>query len=138
MANNNLVETAISLPFTISDFGNVAAATTQDKIWADKVRSVIGTRIEERIMNPDYGTKIPQALFESEASMLSTINHEVEHAFGKFLDQLTLMDLTLNNVEGSGLVEATILYRLPNEKIGEVSIGVAYINGNLPLYEEKR
>lgn len=137
MATNNLSETAISLPFTISDFGNVVAATTQEKIWADRVRSVIGTRVEERIMNPDYGTAIPGALFESEASMLSTINHEVSHSFERFLSELTLLDVTLSNTEGSGLVEATISYQLPNEQTGEVSIGVAYINGNLPLYEEK-
>jgi hypothetical protein len=69
--------------------------------------------------------------------MISTINNEIENSFSKYLDQLTLLNVSIKNVEGSGLVEATIEYQLPNEQTGEVSLGIAYIDGNSPLYEEK-
>ena len=52
-------EIAMSLPFSIDPYGKVSSTTDQKKIWADKVRSVLGTALRERVMLPTFGTLIP-------------------------------------------------------------------------------
>ena len=76
-------ERAISLPFSIDSYGGVATTTDQSKIWADKVRSVLGTMLRERVMRPDFGTVIPYSLFNGETSAVDEIRGEVSKAFGE-------------------------------------------------------
>ena len=71
-------EKSLSLPFSIDAYGKVSVTSEQSKIWADRVRSVLGTSLRERVMRPTFGTLIPYAIFEGAETAEAEIKAEVE------------------------------------------------------------
>jgi len=129
-------ERAISLPFSIDSFGKVGTTTDQTKIWADKVRSVLGTSIRERVMRPTFGTLIPFSLFNSIENAASEIRDEVRRAFGKQLPLLSLNDVNVVQDYYTNQLTITVVYSLPNQEVTKTTIGYVAIQGNTPIYEE--
>jgi len=136
MALNTVSEYAISLPFKINDFGNVATATSQSKIWADRVKTVIGTSVGERVMRVNYGTKIPVNFFENVSLVADNITEQVTQAFFNYLPELELDETIVVIDEALGVVTAEIKYLLPSREQTAITIGIARINPNRPLEEE--
>ncbi|CAB4123517.1 hypothetical protein UFOVP46_30 [uncultured Caudovirales phage] len=136
MANSANAERAIALPFSIDSYGNIGFATSQSKIWSDRVRSVIGTAIGERVMNSGFGTSIPQTLFSTRSVMEDTINKEANRAFSIFLPLLTLTSVDVTFDEVTNTITADLTYELPNTELSTTSIGIASIEGNKLLSEE--
>lgn len=135
MAKSPVYELTISLPFRIDDFGSVASTTSQEKIWADRVRSVVGTAVKERVFRPEFGTKIPENLFENTPSMIATIEEEVETAFIKHLSTLELESVTASYDRTQDTIFTEVGYFLPNKDQTSVVIGIARISTNQPIGE---
>jgi len=134
MANLNK-ERAISLPFSIDSYGNVSSTKDQNKMWADKVRTVVGTTLGERVMRPDFGTQIPYATFNGRQIVADATKRELFTAFAKFLPALTLQSVDVKFGE-EDVVSADVTYALPNQEEVTITVGLAYIAGNAPIYEE--
>lgn len=128
-------EKAIALPFSIDDFGGIATSINQEKIWADRARSVVGTTLTERIMRYDFGTDIPNTLFETQEVMETTIQEEIAKAFSFLLPNLSLEGVVTSFDVSSNTITATVTYSLPNEELAEISVGVATIYPDKPLSE---
>lgn len=133
-------EVAISLPFSINAYGRVNTTTEQSKIWQDRVRSVIGTYIEERVMRPNFGSDVVDAVFENsdEASLIA--KSEIEKAFARFLPTLSLSDVVIHYDQETSILEAEVIYALPDARVDDVTsttIGIVRIGGNLPPIQEK-
>ena len=129
-------EKAISLPFSIDTFGMLGTTTDQSKIWADRVRSVLGTSLRERVMRPTLGTLIPFSLFNGIETAVVEIKDEVQSAFGKQLSLLTLKNTEVQHDIYNNVLTITVTYSLPNQEINKTTIGYITIRGTLPLYEE--
>ena len=129
-------ETTLSLPFSIDPYGKVTTTTEQSKIWADRVRSVIGTAVKERVMNPEFGTRIPYVAFETQEEADLRIEDEARTAFLQQLPLLSLQSVSNNFDEYTGVISIEVIYALPNDKKVSTTIGLAAINRNLPIYEE--
>jgi hypothetical protein len=84
-----MAEVALTLPFKINAYGSVASTTDQAKIWADRVRFVIGTNLKERILDPEFGTLVPSAFMQTADDANSMIETEIERAFQSQLELLT-------------------------------------------------
>jgi phage baseplate assembly protein W len=127
-------ETAIALPFSIDDAGNVRKTYLQEKIWADRVTSVIGTSIGERVMRNDFGTDIRSSLFNTQSAMENVIEDTITDAFTSQLPLLDLGDISYTHDEVTNVMEVTITYALPNRQITTVNvpvtIGTISISGN--------
>ncbi len=91
-----MAEVAISLPFGLNAYGSVNFTQSQSKIWSDRVLSVIGTLVGERVMQTTFGTEIANSLFASTQRMEEVIPVEVEKAFATYLTELTLVDTIIN------------------------------------------
>lgn len=130
-----IAEYTVSLPFSISDFGTVSSTTNQEKIWADRVRSVVGTSIQERVMRPAFGTDIPRTLFETEQVMVGKIEEEISKVFVSLLPLLTLSSVTTEFDSSLNVITATILYELPNKQESTIALGIATISSNQPISE---
>lgn len=130
------VEKAISLPFKIDSFGVIGTTIDQSKIWADRVRSVLGTSLRERVMRPTLGTLIPYALFNDVDNATYEIKDEVQKAFERQLPLLTLMSVDVKEDAYTNTLTLTISYSLPNKEAITTTIGYISIQGNLPSYEE--
>jgi phage baseplate assembly protein W len=129
-------EYAISLPFRIDDFGNVQHNTSQSKIWADRVKSVIGTSFGERVMlMGEYGTEIPINFFENMSEISEKVKSEVRRAFSTNLPTLELVETIVTLEETIGTVYVEVLYLLPSKEQNAVVIGLATISPNSPFEE---
>lgn len=129
-------EVAISLPFSIDPYGKVSQTTDQSKIWADKVRSVIGTALKERVMRPTFGTDIPSAVFENQEDADARIQELVSASFNTQLPKLALQSVTNSFDQYSGTLTVEVIYALPNEEVVSTTVGLIVISGNLIPYEE--
>jgi len=129
-------ETAISLPFSLSSFGKVADTTDQKKIWQDRVLSVIGTAMYERVMRPNFGTSITSYMFDNQDTAQAEIKNEVTNAFGSQLTKLKLVNTVTTFDTYSETVSVTITYSLPNSDVVTTVIATALINNTAPLFEE--
>lgn len=103
---------AMTLPFTIGANG-VGKTSDVPKIWKDRVYGVVLTSLNERVMNPSFGTQVKAALFSNVNDAINSVRQSVEVGFSKWLTPLTL-----NSVEGyldssDGNLNIEILYSIP-------------------------
>jgi len=131
-----MAEKTLSLPFSIDSFGKVSVTQDQSKIWADRVRSVLGTAIRERVMRPTFGTLIPFAIFENENTAIAEIKVEVEKAFAEQLPLLNLQTTTVSIDEYTNVLNVDVVYGLPNNEVVSTIIGLVLIKGANPIYQE--
>jgi len=130
----SIQETAISLPFRYDNYGNIVKTNDQQKIWEDRVLSVVGTSIGERVMRSNFGTEIKEALFDTQTGMEEKVKDTVTKAFENFLPMLTLADITNDYDLKDNIMSVTITYALPNRQIlvstVPVTVGTISISGN--------
>ena len=129
-------EVAISLPFQIDAYGKVGSTQSQAKIWQDKVLSVIGTALRERVMRPGFGTLIPYAMFENNDDAANEVRLEVAKAFNQQLQPLTLNTTDVTYDEYTNIMNVNITYSLPNSEQISTTIGLIKIDGTKPAYQE--
>ena len=130
------METTLSLPFKVTSYGTVMSTTEQAKIWSDRVRAVIGTNLGERIMDPEFGTLVPEAFMQTTDDAESLIKTEVERACATELTQLTFSSVTNTFDEYTNNLNVSITYSLPNSEETTVSIGTIAIPATLPSIQE--
>lgn len=133
MANNEL---ALVFPFSLDDYGNISVTSDPDRIWQDRVKSVIGTNIGERVMRPSFGTKVAFANWATRSAMEDIIQKEVNRAFFLHLPLLTVTDITFTYNDAENVANVFITYTLPDKREATTSVGVVVLNENNPPYEE--
>lgn len=112
---------AISLPMRVDDYGRIVTTTSPERIWADRVRTVIATTVGERVMRPEYGSRIPQGLFQEIPEMPDLIEDAVRVAFTRYLPSLRLDAVVLiEDDEEYGEVTMEIVYSIPNGRQSQV------------------
>lgn len=131
-----MAEEALSLPFSINSYGDVSSTTDQAKIWSDRVRFVIGTNLQERLLDPQFGTLVPEAFMQTADDSIGMITTEVERAFPIQLSLLTLQGVDVSFDEYTGTTNVDITYSLPNGEVTNTAVAVTYIGGNNPSVQE--
>jgi len=125
-----MAEVALTLPFSINAYGSVSSTTDQSKIWSDRVRFVIGTNLQERILDPQFGTLVPEAFMQTQDDAESLIVSEVERAFPMQLELLSLQGVEVSFDDYSSTTSVNIIYGLPNGEVTNTVVAVTYIGGN--------
>jgi len=136
MGGQVMAEIAISLPFRVDPYGKIAVSTDQQKIWADRVRSVLGTALKERVMQPLLGTEIPYSVFQTQEDASILIERETQAAFETQLPLLSLQSVITTFDEFTNIINVSTVYDLPNNTQVETIVGIAYIQGTNPIYQE--
>lgn len=133
-------EVAISLPFTISPYGTITATSDQSKIWQDRVLSVLGTGPNERLMFPQFGSKLYNGLFNGgtagQDSATDVIKSTIAEAFTTFLPLLKLTDVQTSFDTDQASLSVSVLYQLPNLNSVSTNIGTINLNSNFPPTQE--
>lgn len=130
------LELAMSLPFRIDEYGTVAATVDESKLWADRVRSVIGTAIGERIYRPEFGCRAAQTVFETEEATEAILQADIRSAFQSYLPTCGLESVEVSYDEPSQILTAEVTYSTPSSDIASIQVGVATLNGDQPISEE--
>ena len=131
-----MAEVALTLPFSINPYGSVTTTTDQSKIWSDRVRFVIGTNLQERILDPEFGTLVPTAFMETSDDAQLTIETEVERAFQQQLELLTFDGVEISFDDYTGTTNVTITYGLPNGEVTNTVVAISYVSGNNQSVQE--
>lgn len=129
-------EKAIALPFSVDPYGKISVTSDQSKIWADRVRSVVGTTLKERVMRPDFGGTIAYSVFESAEKAQEAISADVAEVFSVQLPLLTLNGVSSTFDEYTSTLTTDITYSIPNNKVETTTVGIVTIVGNNPPIEE--
>ena len=129
-------EIAIALPFSIDPYGKVSQTKEQSKIWADKVRSVIGTALKERVMRPLFGTDISSSVYEGQDFAELSVKDAVATAFNTQLQRLQLQSVSSVFDTYTNTLTVDVTYALPNDEVVSTTIGIISISGNLIPREE--
>ena len=127
---SRLKEVAIGLPFSITAQNIIGYTTDQNKIWADRVRSAVGTLTRERIMNPKYGSGIHSNLFNTQEDMTNKLTLEIEKVFFTYLPLLSLQKVNVSFSESDNIIYADITYSLPSQAAENLVVGIANISNN--------
>lgn len=131
------IETAMTFPFALDDKGNVARTTDQNKIWSDRVQIAIGTRIGERVMRTDFGSKVARGLFDTVSSMEALIEEDLNAVFTYQFPLLKLDVVETSYDELSNMLTVTVTYSLPNKTTisSTAVVGTVTLSGNRQPYE---
>lgn len=130
-------EKTIAFPFKIDGNGNVNYTTSQDTIWADRIRAVIGTLYGERVMVQNFGTRVPSYVFSNQSTVSERIKQEIDQAVFQWLPKITVTQVEVGQIQLDGSVEVTLFYTLPNNTDANISVGIVAIAGNSPSVEAK-
>lgn len=136
MTINTANEVALVLPFSLDSNGNIVTTSNQSQIWSNRVRALIGTRLGERVMRPEYGTKLGESLFNTVSSMSDVVTREVTRVFHEYLPLLTLSDVKINHNTTTNELIVDITYQLPNTTATTTQVGIVTVSSTNPVYEE--
>jgi phage baseplate assembly protein W len=132
-----IYERTISLPFSFDSFRSVTTTTSQEKIWADRVRSSVATTLYERVMRPAYGTSIAKQVFTNSDSSREIITAEVTNVFVRQLPLLTFNSILVEYDQNTFELKLEIIYELPSGTQSSAVLGIVQISPDSPLIEER-
>lgn len=129
-------EYAISFPFRLDSYGDVAKTKDSSKIWADRITSVIGTMVGERVNRPSFGTRIANQWLNGLSGIDGDMATEIQQAFTEFLPLLNLLETSFENDDENGSLKVILTYSLPNDTEESTVIALVSIGNNQPQYQE--
>jgi phage baseplate assembly protein W len=129
-------ETTLAFPFKVSAKGTVATVNDQNAIWSNKVKSVIGTLLKERVMTPAFGSRLNEVLWNTEGFAKQHVREFISQAFITWLPTLTLDEVIISDVDNTGELTIQISYTLPNNSSSTAVVGIVGVSGNLQPTQE--
>ena len=90
---------AISLPFSFNSAGEVGYTSDLKKIIQDRVVLAVMTKLQERVMRPNFGSDVYDSLFETETSAESIVRQAVTNCFSTWFPYLSLKSVQGNVVD---------------------------------------
>jgi phage baseplate assembly protein W len=107
----------ISFPFRIED-GELPAASDAEESVADSIKSILNTRVGERVMRPDFGSKVWDIVFENiDALSLARVKDEVRRALTLNEPRIRVLSVSASPAESGrgGSITVDITYRLAGQ-----------------------
>lgn len=132
-----MAEEALLLPFSLNvQTGKIETTKDQNVIWSNRVRIAIETSLGERVMRPTYGTKIPDALFNTVDEFEIILRREVNKIFVDQLPLLSLVSVSADHDTKYNRLSVEVTYQLPNKNELTTKAGVMVVSDINPPYEE--
>jgi phage baseplate assembly protein W len=119
---------AITFPFTIDPFGVANTTTSQEKIYQDRVLTLLSTSVGERPMRATYGTDLATALFETQGNAAKAIETAIRTAMRTWLPELTVENIDIRATDDSGRVQVLLSFVLPDFSTTAVTVYSTTLN----------
>ena len=116
---------AISYPFVLDAFGKNKSTYEEAKIYLDKLVTLLSTQVNQRPMNPEYGTDLGYALFENDQDFAAAVRSAITTAVSRWIPAITInsIDISVPNLDGYSNVIITI--SLPNATSAAITVNSA-------------
>jgi phage baseplate assembly protein W len=131
-----VTQKAISLPFSINEYGGIGFTSSEAKIWKDRVFLSVMTGLSERLMSPNYGSQLRELLFENYNEAATTVQSTVTYVFGTWLTSLQLLSVSTELDDETMQLSVTINYQLPNLQTDTLTLTTGTFNRAGELIEE--
>lgn len=119
---------AITFPFTIDPFGVATTTTNQEKIYQDRVLTLLSTVVGERPMRATYGTDVASALFETQGDATKAIETAIRTAVRTWIPDLTVESVNVLSTDDNGRVQVLLSLVLPDYSTTAVTIYSTTLN----------
>jgi phage baseplate assembly protein W len=119
---------AITFPFTIDPFGVANTTTSQEKIYQDRVLTLLSTSVGERPMRATYGTDLASALFETQGDATKAIESTIRTAMRTWIPELTVENIDIRSTDDSGRVQVNLSLVLPDFSTTAVTVYSTTLN----------
>jgi len=114
-----MTERAISLPFSFNAAGEVSYTTDEKKIIQDRIVLAVMTKLGERVMRPDFGSSIYDALFSNMDSAIEIVRQSVSGCFANWFPDLELEDVAASVDDNEGGIVFAVKYKKALQNISE-------------------
>jgi hypothetical protein len=105
---------SIGFPFSIDASGSISFTEDESVIWENRVRCVLLTNVSERVMRPDFGSRLSDLVYENDFGQTKIAEKAASAAFTKWFPSLKLDSVlaVADSVNGGLLVQVD--YTLPS------------------------
>ncbi len=118
--NHDFLGTGLKFPFRFnsrSGGADVSTSTSQEhEHIRESILQILGTRPGERFMNPEFGSKLKDLVFEQNDSVLmGLIRHHVKEAIGRWEKRVIVTDVSFEDSSqntDNHLLPVVISYRV--------------------------
>lgn len=121
------VTVAISFPFTLDTFGVLASTEDANKIYLDKVLTLLSTNVGQRPMVPEYGIDWGVALFETENNAKAAIPAAIRAAIARWIPDVQVYNITMQDQQ-DGIEYVNIQLVLPDNTLTTLPVSTATFN----------
>ena len=113
-------------PFRVDPQGRIAFTSDPKQVLRNRVRTIIGTEVGERVMRPAYGTPLQSMLFEGDDEMTATIiSSDIERALEEYEPGIVVHSVTAESSDQlDGVVEVAVTYSAANSPLETLTIPV--------------
>lgn len=125
MDRSGSVSVAISWPFRLDDSGKVESTSLYNKIYLDRVLTLLSTNLRQRPILQLYGTDIGKYLFESDNNLEAAIATTVTDAVNIWLPDLSVQKVTVGLPDENGVAAVDIVIRMPNGNMSSLTLTTA-------------
>jgi phage baseplate assembly protein W len=117
---------AISYPFRF-DGGRVQTTTDANKIYFDRIVTLLSTMNGQRPMRPLYGADVARGVYETGGDYIDGVKQAIRSAMSLWLPEVSIdaINLALPDENGQGRVDLSVT--LPDFSQGTVSVNTSYI-----------
>jgi phage baseplate assembly protein W len=124
---STIVSTAINFPFTLDNFGVLTYTDNPNKIYLDRVLTLLSTNVGQRPMLPDYGIDWGVALFENEGNARAATPAAIQDAIARWIPDVKVKSIRMKDQQ-DGIEYVTIDLILPDNTITTLPISTATFN----------
>lgn len=124
------MSSAINYPYTLSPDGVVEITEQANKIWLDRLLTLLSTNVGQRPMLTSYGTDLMQALFENENVLDTSIKQAVTNAVRVWLPEIKVQSISTILPEYGGQAQVTITVMLPDSTIKTLNVSSALFSSD--------
>lgn len=121
------MSSAINFPFTFDNFGVLTATIEANKIYLDRVLTLLSTNVGQRPMLPEYGIDWGVALFESEDDARIATPAALKSAIDRWIPDVKVNKITMQDQQ-DGTEYVNIELVLPDNTIATLPVNTATFN----------
>ena len=121
------MSSAINFPFTLDNDGVLVATTNANKIYLDRVLTLLSTNVGQRPMLPEYGIDWTVALFENEDDAKAATPSALTAAISRWIPDVKVSKVTMQDQQ-NGIEYVNIELVLPDNTIATLPINTATFN----------
>ena len=121
---------AIAYPFNLDSFGRIVSTTDSNKVYLDRVLTLLSTMVYTRPIKTGYGADVSRSLYETYNRYDVAIAESIERAMGVFLPEVQIEDLRITEPDGEGVSTVDLTVILPDSSVNYLSINTGYFSSN--------